>query len=64
MLAYCDRIAHDIQTALRGSWLASVGRVQYDLHPVGKYMLTTKKTIEVQDGNGKAYRITIEEINN
>jgi hypothetical protein len=62
MLAYCDRIAHDIQNALRGGWLTSVGRVAYDLHPVGKYLLTTKKTIEVADANGKLYRITVEEI--
>ena len=62
MLAYCDRIAHDIRNALRGSWLETVSHVRYDLHPVGKYMLTTKKTIEVADTNGKRYRITVEEI--
>lgn len=62
MLAYCDRIAHDIQTALRGGWLAKVGHVAFDLHPVDKYLLTTKKTVEVEDSNGKRYRITVEEI--
>lgn len=62
MFAYCDRIAHDIRDALRGSWLETVSHVRYDLHPVGKYMISTKKTIEAMDSNGKRYRITVEEI--
>lgn len=61
MLAYCDRIAKDIQKALRGGWLDRVGAVNYDLHETEGYLLSTKKTIEVQDKNGKRYRITIEE---
>jgi hypothetical protein len=62
MLAFCDRIAHDIRNALRGDWLETVSGVQFDLHPVEKYMLSTKKTIEASDSNGTRYRITIEEI--
>jgi hypothetical protein len=62
MFAYCDRIAHDIRDALRGSWLETVSNVRYDLHPVGKYMISTKKTIEASDSSGKRYRITVEEI--
>jgi hypothetical protein len=62
MLAYCDRIANDIRGALRGGWLDTVGNIQYDLHPVGKYIISTKKTLEVSDSNGKRYRITVEEI--
>ena len=40
--------------------LKSVGRVQWDLHPEGGYMLSTKKTIDVIDRNGVQYRITVE----
>jgi hypothetical protein len=62
MLAFCDRIAHDIRNALRGDWLETVSGVKYDLHLVDKYMISTKKTIEASDSNGTRYRITIEEI--
>lgn len=62
MFAYCDRIAHDIRHALRGSWLETVGPVRFDLHPTEKYMVSTKKTIEATDSNGTRYRITVEEI--
>lgn len=65
-LAYCDYIANRIQSDLSlydsRRILAEVGRVKADLHPEGGYLLTTKKTIEVTDFQGKAYRVTIEEI--
>jgi hypothetical protein len=62
MLVFCDRIANDIRKALRGGWLSGVGPVRFDLHPEEHYMLSTKKFIEVCDGNGTRYRITVEEV--
>jgi hypothetical protein len=62
MFAFCDRIALDIRDSLRGTWLETVSNVRHDLHPVGKYMISNKKTLEVSDNNGTRYRITVEEI--
>ncbi len=70
MLAYCDFIASVIKKAVVSTiqnpfsevQLTSVHGPKYDLDPVDGYMLTTKKTMEVTDGNGKRYKITIEEI--
>ena len=67
MLAYCDYIADCTKTALfldslsRDSYVKHVGPMKFDLHPEGGYMLSTKKTIEVTDVNGKSYIITVEE---
>lgn len=67
-LAYCDYIAHRIHHALLDSHadteklIDRVGSVQLDLHPELGYFLTTKKTIELTDRNGKRYRVTVEEI--
>lgn len=65
-LAYCDYIADEIS---RKFWsqqsedlIAHVGNVKYDLHPEQGWMMTTKKTIEMVDVNGKKYRVTVEEI--
>lgn len=66
--AYCDGIAAICRKAIR-EWIdgdfstaiTEVGPVKYDLAPEG-YMLSTTKTIEVGDMNGKRYKITIEEI--
>jgi hypothetical protein len=68
-LAYCDGIAAICRKAVR-EWiegdfenaLSEVGPIKYDLDPVEGYMLSTKKTIEVRDFNGRFYRITVEEI--
>jgi hypothetical protein len=62
-LVYCDQIAHIIQRELASGWagFANVGRVEYDLHPTGGYLVSTKKTIRVTDRNGRNYRITVEE---
>ena len=64
-LAYCDKIASVTHAALKAvdpdGIIAEVGRVEWDLHPVGGYFLSPKKLIKVWDTNGKAYSITIEE---
>ena len=59
-LAYCDYIADQIRKGLGGKLKAS--RVKYDLHPTEGYMLSTKKTLEVEDWNGKKYKVTVEEM--
>jgi hypothetical protein len=66
MMAYCDYIAHLIQGSLKAedtreeSLLSSVGRSRLDLDSYGS-LASTKKTIEVEDRNGKKYKITVEE---
>lgn len=66
-LAYCDYIADLIATGLmpldtsREKLIDSVGRVQYDLGLESEFLSTTK-TIDVEDRNGKQYRITIQEL--
>ena len=64
-LAYCDYIAHNIvQNAIPNNQLIeSVSSPRYDLHPTEGYFMSTKKTIEMEDKNGKKYRVTVEEIN-
>jgi len=37
-----------------------VGKVKMDLDPKEGYMLSTTKTLEVQDVNGRQYKITVE----
>jgi hypothetical protein len=39
----------------------AVGKPQTDLHPTEGWFQSTKKTIEVQDTNGKIYLVTVEE---
>jgi hypothetical protein len=64
LLAYCDYIAHIISAKLKThdseSLLSMVTSPKYDMTPDGKFA-STKKTIMVQDRNGKQYRITVEE---
>jgi len=69
-LAYCDYIALAIGKALKtdalsnyNSLIKNVGSTAWDLHPEEGYMLSTTKTIEVEDTQGKMYRVTVEEIN-
>jgi len=69
MLAYCDYIADQIRTTLdtnaKYDTMTKVGRVgpiKFDLHPDAGYLVSTKKTIEVADINGKHYRVTVEEV--
>jgi len=65
MLAYCDKIADSIRRAMIKSdpdgIIGLVGPIKMDLHPVGGYFVSTKKTMTVWDMNGKAYSVTIEE---
>lgn len=64
--AYCDFIAFQIHDHMmdgqRPALISSVGRVEWDLHKTGGYMLTTKKTLSVTDINGRSYRVTVEEV--
>jgi hypothetical protein len=66
-LAYCDAIAFVLRNALRDdvkspmSYVKNVGGVQWDLHPEEGYMMSTAKTIMVEDKNGKTYKVTVEE---
>jgi hypothetical protein len=67
IIAYCDYIAHLIQTELKRidtdaqKLIGSVGNVQYDLGFEGEFC-STMKTIDVEDRFGKQYRITIQEL--
>jgi hypothetical protein len=67
-LAYCDFIAATISKSLLaeakqiGSLIKSASHPQMDLHPAEGYFLSTRKTIEVEDCNGKQYKITVEEV--
>lgn len=67
MLAYCDYIAKVIKDSLTrdsekfGSYVGDVGKVRYHLGDAGEFVSTTK-FITVMDRNGKAYRVTVEEI--
>lgn len=66
MLAYCDFIAHTIKQAFTNdkpeNLIKEVGNINWDLHPEEGYMLSTTKTLNVSDVNGKQYRITVEEV--
>ena len=63
-MVYCDYITHLCKEAISKDpdWLLShVGKVQFDLDEDGAFQ-STKKILEVEDNNGKKYRITVEEI--
>ena len=67
-LAYCDYIAYSIvQPGLLSDsekdspMISEVGKVKMDLAKEG-WMQTTTKRIMCRDRNGKAYLITVEEI--
>lgn len=60
-LAYCDFIADLIRRAITNNEKTKAGPVQWDLHPDG-YMLSTTKTILVSDWQGKKYKVEIKEI--
>ena len=66
MLAYCDKIADTIRKALQSQdpdgIINRCGYPRMDLHPEGGYFLSTKKTMQVEDVNGKRYRVTVEEV--
>ena len=64
-VAYCDYIAHTIVNNLKANdterLLSSVSKPQYDLTQSGAFA-STKKTIMVEDRNGRKYRVTVEEV--
>lgn len=64
-VAYCDYIAHTIVNNLKANdtekLLSSVSKPQYDLTQSGAFA-STKKTIDVEDRNGRKYRVTVEEV--
>jgi GH18 family chitinase len=68
MLAYCDYIAKVISEAMKkdadkySSYIDNVGKTRWDLDASTGAFLSTRKTISVIDKNGKAYRVTIEEV--
>lgn len=66
MLEYCDKIADTVRKSLLkydpDNIVGLVHPTKMDLHPTEGYMLSTKKTINVSDMNGKNYRITVEAI--
>lgn len=68
MLAYCDYISDVIRKGLVGdtasvqSLIKDVGQVKMDLDPDEGYFVSTKKTINVVDKNGKSYVVTVEEV--
>jgi hypothetical protein len=65
MLAYCDKIADVCRKALLkydpDGIVGPVGRMRLDLDPERGFLVSTKKTFEVYDMNGKSYRVTVEE---
>ena len=66
MLAYCDKIADTIRKSLLkydpDDIIGLVYPIKMDLHPTEGYFVSTKKTIDVTDMNGKFYRVTVEEL--
>lgn len=64
MLAYCDYIATQLRKGLLedgNGLLSAVFPVRWDLDDRGAFV-STKKTVDVVDMNGRQYRITVEEI--
>lgn len=65
-VVYCDFIADRIRRGLTTDdakvLIAEVGRVEWDLHPEGGYLLSCDKSLTVTDKNGKTYRITVSEV--
>ncbi len=63
-MAYCDYIAHSVLSpSLReDSFITEVSKVKMDLCPKEGYLVSTTKTINVKDQNGKEYKITVEEL--
>ena len=63
-IAYCDYIAHVIRQGLLKPdpemMIGMVGPIRLDLDELGAFV-STKKTMEVTDMNGKEYVVTVEE---
>jgi hypothetical protein len=68
-MSYCDYIAHTIvkpalnaEASTQTGVVVFAGPVKMDLDKKEGYMLSTQKTIDCVDVNGRKYRITIEEL--
>ena len=63
-MAYCDYIAHSVllPSLIEDGFITEVGKVKMDLCPKEGYLISTTKTINVKDENGKEYKITVEEV--
>ena len=65
MFAYCDYISHLTKKALlehdQEELIKLVGSIKFDVDAEGR-MVSSKKTIEVTDMQGKNYVITVEEV--
>lgn len=65
---YCDYIAKVIDDALfrdamsPDGLVAGSGNVKSDLHPIDGYLMSTTKTINAMDRNGRLYEITVREV--
>lgn len=66
MLQYCDYIADKIKNYMRedsyrdASLVRYVDKVEWDLDPKDGYMVSTAKTIKMQDKSGTWYKVTVE----
>ena len=64
-LSYCDYIANIVQKSLmqfdQENLLDKIGRIKLDLDLDGVFN-STVKTIDIVDMQGKAYRVTIQEL--
>ena len=62
-LAYCDYIANVVSESLQkdSKMVTWVTKPKMDLHPEEGYMISTKKTVQCLDVNGKLYNVTVEE---
>lgn len=64
-LSYCDYIANIVQKSLmqfdQENLFDKVGRIKMDLDLDGIFQ-STVKTIDIVDMQGKAYRVTIQEL--
>lgn len=64
-ISYCDYIANIVQKSLmqfdQENLLDKVGRIRLDLDLDGIFQ-STVKTIDIIDMQGKAYRVTIQEL--
>lgn len=63
-MAYCDYIAYSVlsEALIEDGFITEVGKVKMDLCPKEGYLVSTTKTINVKDQNGKEYKITVEEV--
>ncbi|MDA9373921.1 hypothetical protein N9R43_00930 [bacterium] len=66
-MVYCDYIADRIHRLVSNdigdnqTMLLNIGKAALDLHPTEGYFVSTKKTMEITDANGKVYVVTVEE---